>query len=59
MRKSKFNESQIPGAAARQPRPGAAPHVLAEVQQANAVPFRRVYLTGKLTYPVRNWRPPK
>ena len=25
------------------------PHVLAEVQQANAVPFRRVYLTGKLT----------
>ena len=38
-----------PGATARQPRPGAAPDVFAEAESAGAVPFRSVYLTGKLT----------
>ena len=44
-----------PGAAARQPRPGAAPHVSAEAQHADAGPFRSVYLTGKLTGVVAVW----
>ena len=35
--------------AARQPRPGAAPHVSAEAHAAGTVPFRSVYLTGKPT----------
>ena len=38
-----------PGAAARQPRPSAAPDVSAKAESAGAVPFRSVYLTGKLT----------
>ena len=38
-----------PGAAARQPWPGAAPHVSAEAHAAGTVPFRSVYLTGKPT----------
>ena len=36
-------------AAPRQPRPGAAAHVLAEGHQPPGVHFRTVYLTGKLT----------
>ena len=38
-----------PGAAARESRPGAAPHVSAEANTIGAVPFGSVYLTGKLT----------
>ena len=37
------------GSAARQPRPGAAPHVLAEAQNSPRVYLQSVYLTGKLT----------
>ena len=37
------------GAAVRQPRPRAVPDVSAEAQSVGAVPFRSVYLTGKLT----------
>ena len=37
------------GAAARQPRPGAAPHVLAEAYNSPRVYLQSVYLTGKLT----------
>ncbi len=37
------------GAAARQPRPGAAPHVLAEAQNSPRVYLQSGYLTGKLT----------
>ena len=48
-RSARWLVSYNTGAAARQPRPGADPHVSAEAHAAGTVPFRSVYLTGKLT----------
>ena len=44
------------GAASRQPRPGAAPHVSAEAFISRRVSLCRVYLTGKLTWAHLNSR---